>query len=107
MAAWLENFWLRLGTQVAGAPDHIFLKDFMQFTWGPLRLEVFNTDPGTAGIPRELVLALVDMMVVYTQRGFCGMFHARASSKGVGAGGAKAGIKLWIVVRIVEDFIGV
>ena len=107
MAAWLEDFWLQLGTLVAGAPDHIFLKDFMQFTWGPLRLEVFNTDRGTAGIPREFVLALTDRMLVYTRRGFCGMFNAKVSSKGVGAGGAKAGIKLWIVVRIVEDLIGV
>ena len=107
MAAWLENFWLQLGTLVDSAPDHIFLKDFMQFTWGPLRLEVFNTGRGTAGIPREFVLALANAMVAYTQRGFCGMFHARVSTRGFGAGGANAGIKLWIIVRIVEDLIGV
>ena len=101
MAAWLTNFWLQLGSVVISAPDHVFLEDFMDFNWGRLRMEVFNTGHGTHGIPREFVLALADAMVAYTQRGFCGIFNARVSSRGFGVGAASGRIKLWVIVRVV------
>lgn len=46
------------------------------------------------------MIALANAMVGYTERGFCGMFNARISHRGIG--GADAGIKLWITFRIVE-----
>ncbi len=56
---------------------------------------------GSGGVPREFIIALANAMVGYTERGFCGMFNARVSSRGVG-GGLGAGAKLWITLRIVE-----
>lgn len=41
-------------------------------------------------------------MVGYTERGFCGMFNARISSRGNGEGGPSEVAKLWITFRIVE-----
>ncbi len=101
MASWLADFWSRLATQLLDVPDHFFLEQVIQFSLGPLRLELLNAGSGMGGIPRDFVLALANAMVGYTERGFCGIFNARISNMGVGVGGARAEVKLWISFRIV------
>lgn len=66
---------------------------------------MFNASGGTSGVPREFLIALANAMVGYTERGFCGMFNARVSSR-VGGGGSSEGLKLWITFRIVEGLGG-
>lgn len=100
-ASRLATFWYNLGIQLPDVPDHLFLDNVLRFRSGPLSLELFDASGGAGGIPREFILALASAMVGYTERGFCGMFNARVSSRGDAVGGASAGVKLWITFRIV------
>ena len=97
-ASWLADFWFRLGVQLAMAPDHFFLQETMQIDCGPMRLDLINEAGG--GIPREFLIALVNTMLRYTERGFCGMFNARVSNKA--NAGPEEIVKLWITFRIVD-----
>ncbi|CAF9940028.1 hypothetical protein IMSHALPRED_001725 [Imshaugia aleurites] len=66
-ASWLANFWYQLGIQILDVPDHFFRQKAIQFTSGPLRLELFNAGGDSGGIPREFVIALANAMVGYTE----------------------------------------
>lgn len=87
-------------------PDHLLLEQAIQFSSGRVRLELFDMSSGQGGIPREIILALASAMVGYTEKGFCGLFNARISGGGNGVGGANAGVKLWITLRVVEGLVG-
>ena len=89
----MRDFWYHLAVQATNTPDHLFLQDVIGFGWGRLQLELFNVENGR-GVPREFVLALAKAMLVYSDRGFCGMFNARVTNMDTLA-------KLWVSFRII------
>ena len=69
---------------------------------GALRLELYNLNGGTSGVPRQFVHALANAMLEYTHKGFCGMFNARVSGGSTRVGGLTEGVTLWMTFRIME-----
>ena len=64
-------------------PNQYFLDETIEFTWGPLRLEMINTIDGS-GILREIVVALANTILRYTSKGYCRILNAACSGQCVG-----------------------
>ena len=75
--------------------NQYFLDETIEFTWVPLRLEIINTTDGS-GMLRELVVALANTMLGYTDKCFCGIFNARVSNLRT-----HAAVNVWASLRIV------
>ena len=69
--------------------DDEFLET-LAFQMGALRLDVIYFG---GALPREFMHALVNMMLSYTRRGFCGTFNARFSKVGEAA--------VWVSLRVI------
>ncbi|KAM0799108.1 hypothetical protein BDR22DRAFT_964071 [Usnea florida] len=102
-ASTLAVFWYKLATELSDFPDHFFTGDVIRFSYGMVRLELYNLNGGTtSGVPRQFVHALANAMLAYTYRGFCGMFNARVSGTSTSIEGLSEGVTLWITFRVVD-----
>lgn len=70
----LAHLWNQMALDALSMGESEFEVSILTFTIGGFKVEFFSFD---AEITRAFVVAVANVMVVHTMRGFCGCFNAR------------------------------